>query len=369
MRWNVTVYAICKNEEHFVDRWMDSMEEANQVIVTDTGSTDRTVEKLRARGAQVFIEAIRPWRFDEARNRSLGHVPADVDICVCTDLDEVFHTGWRTHLEQAWQAGIGSGRYLYNWSLNPNGSPDVQFVYSKIHARKDYHWRYPVHEYLEYTGSGAERTVFLKGVVLDHHPDPDKSRGSYLPLLEMAVKEDPQGDRMRYYLGREYLYAGRWNDCITTLKTYLELPSAKWVEERAAAMRWIAASYWHLGRVKAAYQWYYRAIGEAPWMRDAYIECAQMAYALEDWTKLFFLTEEALCIPSRSPVYINMGYAWDQTPDDLGTIACWHLGLYARAAEHARKALAFLPQDARLQNNLRLIENRIKKQGVKKVLA
>ena len=47
--YKVCVYAICKNEEQFVDRWMDSMSEADQVVVLDTGSEDGTVERLRAR--------------------------------------------------------------------------------------------------------------------------------------------------------------------------------------------------------------------------------------------------------------------------------------------------------------------------------
>ena len=91
----IVVYAICKNEEQFVDRWMDSMSEADEVVVLDTGSADTTVEKLRSRGALVTVESISPWRFDTARNRSLELVPPDADICVCTDLDEVFHPGDR----------------------------------------------------------------------------------------------------------------------------------------------------------------------------------------------------------------------------------------------------------------------------------
>ena len=47
----IAVYAICKNESQFVDRWMDSMSEADQVVVLDTGSTDDTVERLKKSGA------------------------------------------------------------------------------------------------------------------------------------------------------------------------------------------------------------------------------------------------------------------------------------------------------------------------------
>ena len=94
----VSVYAICKNERQFVDRLMDSMGEADEIVVLDTGSSDGTPERLRARGAQVRAAQIVPWRFDDARNRSLELVRSDADICVCTDLDEVFHPGWRAAL-------------------------------------------------------------------------------------------------------------------------------------------------------------------------------------------------------------------------------------------------------------------------------
>ena len=205
----VCVYAICKNEESFVERWMDSMGEADCIVVTDTGSADNTAQRLRERGAVVFSETVFPWRFDEARNLSLSHVPADMDICVCTDLDEVFRPGWRESIERVWEPGVTMGKYLYNWSLKPDGSPDVQFRYFKLHARDAYRWVYPVHECLRYIGSGPEKSVFVPGMVLDHHPDPHKSRGSYLPLLELAAQENPQDDRMSYYLGREYMYKGR----------------------------------------------------------------------------------------------------------------------------------------------------------------
>ena len=35
----IAVYAICKNEESFARRWMESMSEADEVFVLDTGST------------------------------------------------------------------------------------------------------------------------------------------------------------------------------------------------------------------------------------------------------------------------------------------------------------------------------------------
>ena len=360
-QYKVCVYAICKNEEQFVDRWMDSMGEADEIVVTDTGSTDGTVEKLRARGATVYIDEVKPWKFDVARNISLDHVPDDTDICICTDLDEVLVKGWRACLEKAWSPDTTRGTYIFNWSLKPDGTPGVQFQYFKIHTKKNYRWHSPVHEYIAYVGHTPEKTVFIDGLVLNHYPDEKKSRSSYLPLLEVAVKDDPEDDRMNYYLGREYLYKGEWQKCIDTLMHYLTLKKAVWNEERCAAMRWIAQSYARLPDNTQAYSWYYRAIAEAPHMRDPYIEFARLGYARQDWALTFAMVEEALKITQRSPTYVNMDYSWDYTPDDLGAISCFWLGMLDRAYAHAKAALALSPNDERLKNNLAIVEDRIKK--------
>lgn len=365
-RFKVCVYAICKNEEKFVDRWMDSMNEADLVVVTDTGSTDGTVEKLRSRGAIVYIHEVKPWRFDVARNISLDNVPEDVDICICTDLDEVFDKGWRDKLEKVWDKDVKTARYLYNWSFHKDGTPDVQFTYFKVHSRHDYRWKCPIHEYLAYTGSEPQKVVFVEGMVLNHYPDPGKSRGSYLPLLEMAVQEEPENDRMNYYLGREYMYAGRWKDCINTLKGYLKLKTATWAEERCAAMRWIAVSCHRLGDHMESYRWYMKAIAEMPDMREPYVECAKMAYETKNWPLCLFMVQEALKIKEKSKVYVNMGYAWDHTPYDYAAIAAYNLGLYEASLAYAREAYKLCPSDERLKNNVYIIQRRVDAERSKK---
>ena len=128
----ICVYAISKNEEKFVKRWTESMKEADEIYVLDTGSTDNTVKILKENNVHVKIREIIPWRFDVARNESLNLVPLDTDICVCTDLDEVFEKGWRKRLEEAWQKDTTRARYTYNWSLDKNNIPKVTFYTEKI---------------------------------------------------------------------------------------------------------------------------------------------------------------------------------------------------------------------------------------------
>ena len=353
----IIVYAICKNEEQFVDRWMDSMSEADQVVVLDTGSTDRTVERLRQRGAEVKAGTVSPWRFDDARNRSLELVPEDADICVCTDLDEVFHPGWREALERAWVPGASQAMYRYAWSFRPDGGEGVVFWYEKIHARHGWRWTHPVHEVLRWVGEGQPGPkVTAEGVQLDHHPDPAKSRGQYLPLLELSVREDPADDRNLHYLGREYMYHCRWDDCIRTLRRHLALPAATWAPERCASMRYIARAYAGKGNVPEARDWYLRAIAEAPYLREPYLDLAVLLYEREDWDGVLYFTGCALTIAERPRAYICEAGSWGSLPYDLRSIALYRTGRLKEALEAARAALAEEPENDRLQQNAALLE-------------
>ena len=357
--YKICVYAISKNEEKFVDRWMDSVSEADLVVVTDTGSTDNTVERLRERGALVFEEKISPWRFDAARNKALEHLPPDTDICVSNDLDEVFVAGWRQKLEAAWKKEYTRAKYLFTWSFNADGSPNKRFFMEKIHRRHGFRWVRPVHEVLEYFGDDEDKTVFVEGLVLNHYPDPDKPRAQYLPLLELSVQENPLDDRAAFWLGREYFYYGMYGKCVETLKRHLELPTAKWDEERSASMRFIARCFEAQENFAEARKWLFRAVAECPRVREPYLALAWHGYGRENWPMVYAAVKKALGIFAYGGTYLSEPQSWGYQVYDLGAISAHRLGLPAEARVFAAEALRLNPGDERLRSNLTLIENEI----------
>ena len=346
----ICVYAISKNEEKFVKRWVNSMNEADEIYVLDTGSTDNTKELLESMGVKVRKETITPWRFDVARNLSLDLVPLDTDICVCTDLDEVFLPGWRKKLEDQWTKDATRARYNYNWSLDKNNKPLVNFNIEKIHTRHNYKWTHPVHEVLTFTGE-QENTITLTNITLNHYPDSTKSRDSYLPLLELSVEEDPEDDRNMHYLGREYMYYGKWNAAITTLKRHLDLKKAAWKDERAASMRFISRCYKNLENYAEARHYLDKAIKESPHLRDAFIERAILEYELKNYQEVEKYCLKALQIKTHEKTYINEPFSWDNTVYDLLSVACYHLGKINYAIFFNDLAIEMEPTNTRLLNN------------------
>lgn len=309
---------------------------------------------MQSHGITVITKEINPWRFDEARNQSLALIPNDADICICLDLDEVMLPGWREKLEELWSDDTTRLRYTYNWFIDENDVPKISYYAEKIHARKGFKWVNPVHEVLQY--DGEEKQIFTDELIINHYPDRSKSRSSYLPLLELAVKENPLNDRNVHYLGREYMYYGKWNEAIDTLIKHLKLESATWKDERCASMRFIARCYKSLNRYDEAEMWLNKATKECPYLRDPLVEMAMLYFSLENWDNVIYYCNEALKITSNEKTYINEVFSWDETINDLLSIAYFHKKDISNAIKNATESLSINPDNERVKNNLKIFK-------------
>jgi glycosyltransferase involved in cell wall biosynthesis len=344
----IAVYTISLNEEQFVQRWYESAKDADYLLIADTGSTDGTVEKARALGINVVSICIKPWRFDTARNASMALIPADIDYCIALDMDEVLVEGWREELEKVDKDLITRPRYQYTWSWNEDGTTGLQYGGDKIHSRFGYRWKHPVHEVMMRYGSTSETQTWT-GLEIHHHPDNSKPRSQYLPLLKLAVDEDPYDDRNAFYYARELYFYGRLDEAVVEFKRHLSLPRATWPPERAASMRYI-------GKISSdeAELWFTLAANEAPGRREPHVDLANHYYRIGDWEKCYRQAMTALNIIEKPLEYLCEPEAWGYVPHDLAAIAAYNLELFSEAAEHAANAVKLAPQSEnhRLTKNL-----------------
>ena len=341
----IAVYTIALNEEQFVDRWYESAKDADYLVIVDTGSTDKTVEKAEALGIVCHTISVKPWRFDDARNAALALLPDDADYCISLDMDEMLWVGWREELEKLDPKVVTRPRYLYTWSWNEDGSPGVQFDGDHIHTRHGYRWRHPVHEALF---PDRIQEVHQKiDVQIHHHPDQSKSRSQYLPLLQQSTVEDPYNDRNSFYYARELYFYRMYPEAAVEFERYLNLPTATWTAERAAAYR-----YWARCEPSRTEELLQKSYEEDKLRRETMVDLAQYYHDKKDWLNSWNWATTALIIKEKPLDYLCEPYAWGATPHDLAAVAAFYQGDKKNAIIHGKHALEIEPTNERLKSNL-----------------
>ena len=206
----ICVYGICKNESKFIDRWYKWASKADYIRILDTGSTDDTVEKLsKLDKVEVHEASIIPWRFDVARNMSMQYIPEDTDICCTADFDQVWVDGWDEELKRLYREGYNDicGDII---DYDENNNEIKRFLSRNVHTNiPGWHWERPIHEGLHYSGDQEIRQAISDKFIIEHHPDPEKSRGDYLALLETEYKENHTDPMCMIYYGCELSFHDR----------------------------------------------------------------------------------------------------------------------------------------------------------------
>ena len=159
-----------------------------------------------------------------------------------------------------------------------------------------------------------------------------------------------------HYLGREYMYYNQNDKAIKTLKKHLKLESATWKDERCASMRFIARCYIRKNNYKQANVWYEKAIKEAPYLRDPYVEKALLNFTEKDYNKVIYLCNKALDIKHNQKTYINETFSYDHTIYDLLSLCYYYKNEKDLSLYYINKAIEINPKLDRLKENKKIYE-------------
>lgn len=362
----IAVTSIAKNEEQFVERWVLSAKDADQIILIDTGSTDNTVERFNEVCQEHDINGVchtinvTPWRFDIARNSGLALIPTKIDWVIDLDLDEVLVDGWRKAMEQGFKDFPEATRFRYPfvWSWNDDGTPAVQFKSDKIRTRNNYRWKHPVHECLYYCGSLQERFGECD-VNIHHYPDTTKPRSQYLHLLKLAVDESPEDDRMAHYYARELYFHDRYDEAIPEFERHLKLESALWPPERAMSMVYLARIYYAKNIKDMALKYARLAVAENPNAREPWMALAEIAHFTKEHGEAFHAVVHALRITDHGMIYMSDPKAWGTYLYDIGSTSAYCVGNNAMALKWSDQAIEIEPENERLLENNRKLRQAI----------
>ena len=230
----LTVCLITKNEEKFLGQCLKSLQNlAQQIIVVDTGSTDRTIEIAKEYGAEIHSL---PWAddFSAARNAALEHAAGDWILMLDADeeLPAAQHARLRADLQKP--GSIGYRLPLVNLGQEADGhcfvprlfrnAPGV-FYHGRIHEQ--------VFPSLVALGKPWGLGTNLGSAELLHHGytkelvrDRNKIERN-LRLLRLAVGENPGDANLAMNFGLELVRSGDLPGGIEKYRAAFELMSAQ----------------------------------------------------------------------------------------------------------------------------------------------
>lgn len=154
---------ITKNEEGNIERCIRSVPFASEVIVLDSGSTDRTCEIVQSLGARVVTE---PWLGYAAQKQRAADL-AKSDWVLSLDADEALSDEAQRELQGLLNSNLDcdayswprKNYYLGRWMKHSGMYPDRQ---ARFFHRKRAHWlNVPVHEHIV-----AKKVQKLNGDIL-----------------------------------------------------------------------------------------------------------------------------------------------------------------------------------------------------------
>lgn len=338
----IAVYMITKNEDGLLRRAIQSSQDADIILVGDTGNSNDTALVCHQENATYHSITISPWRFDDARNAVLALLPSDVDVCVSLDSDEVLAEGWREEIEKHWKVGETTMmRYMYDWNSG------VVFHQAKIHARSGYRWVSPCHETLTRYASGPDVWAYTEKFMMYHYPDNTKSRRSYLPLLVMAYKEAPHIPRNVLYLGREMFFNSLYFPKEQRFKEWGTKLLNQFIGMKNNYPAETSYAYRIIGKMNGDEEAFKKAIDTMP--KDTPHRCPRIWYAA--WLYSQYRFEEcgkqilkALYVTDRTTDYMVDPHSWDGYPHHLMGWALWHQGKKEEAIEWTKRSIELEPE-------------------------
>jgi glycosyltransferase involved in cell wall biosynthesis len=352
----VSAALIVKNEERVLGRCLDSFRHAvDEIIVLDTGSTDKTIEIARSRGAKVFEWA---WRddFGLARQEAMNHATSDWVFWV--DADDVLLNPERIRsLTDEQPDDVGAIFWQYVFGRDGNGNPTFTYWRERcVRNNGSYKWVGRVHEVM--MGPPHYRHVRNEEVIFDHQPDPEKPDrpGRNLRILDAEYHENggTLEPRMMFYYGRELIDSGQVERGIEILEDYLKTDA--WIDERYIALIQIGRLREGRREYDLAEDAYFRAIRLKPRWPNGYFGLAAVAYFRQDWPVVIHWAEIGAALPMPdTTLFIDR---WSLTFGWIiyYTNALYNTGRLLDAMNWTRRALEISPTDQWHLHNIGLFE-------------
>lgn len=235
---------IVKNEEKVLERCLKSIEDVDEIIICDTGSTDKTIEIAGKFTDKIYTDYKWKDHFAEARNYAKSKATGDWILSI--DADEYLEFNGVDKIRKFITETDKDTIDVEMWA---HGKKSREFYFPRIFKNiPEIEWKGRIHNFLNIIENNTSNIKITYSYSPTHSEDPDRS----LRLLIQSVKEEGNESRRNvYYLGREYYFKKIYELAAYWLKLYCE-ERANWNAEKADGYYLLGETYFKLGMIDKA---------------------------------------------------------------------------------------------------------------------
>ncbi|HHV12402.1 MAG TPA: glycosyltransferase family 2 protein [Clostridiales bacterium] len=353
----VSLCMIVKNEESTIERCLNSVADiVDEIIIVDTGSTDRTKELCSTYTEKIYDYQ---WINDFSAARNYSYSFATMDYILWLDADDILMPEDALEflkLKETLNPEVNAVMMKYNTGFDLRGNVVFSYYRERLVKREaNFKWMEPVHEYLQVYG----RTI-NSNIAITHGKPPGAVHGTRNLEIYEGIKKrgDSLSPRGMYYYARELKDHGRTAEAIVQFEEFLA-SGLGWKEDNITACGELAKCYFEINHSEKALLALLRSfVYDTP---RAEI-CCQLGYYYqkqEDYRRAAFWFEFILTLekPADSWGFIQPD-CWDYIPFIELAVCYDHIGNYKKAGEYNDQALLIKPYSAAALSNQVYFKNK-----------
>ncbi len=238
----LSVCMIVKNEEDVIARCLECVNKfADEIIVVDTGSSDKTVDIARKYTDKIYYFK---WNYNFSDARNFAFSKATCGLLMWLDADDVILSEDIEKIKLLKTVEHPADIYMFEYVLSHEDDMTPIFSYERERVflkSKNYKWVDAIHEVI--VPSGRIEHLNIKIYHEKIKPTPKgRNLKIYRNLKAQKVKFSP---RQQFYYARELMFNTYYKKAICELKKFLRMPDG-WVENKIQAYIDISNCYKYL---------------------------------------------------------------------------------------------------------------------------
>lgn len=351
----ISLCMIVKNEEHTVGRCLQSVYHlVDEIVIIDTGSTDKTKEECRRFGARVYDFE---WIDDFSAARNYAFAQGTKDYILWLDADDVLSEADQEKfqkLKETLTADVDAVSMEYELAFGPEGEATYSLRRHRLVKRTaGFRWIGAVHEYLAVQGN-----VIHSDVAVQHRPvsyDPNRNIRIYENMLVQGKTFSP---RDLYYYANELKDHARYEEAIEHYEKFFATGQG-WVEDVITACNKMSECYHRLGNERMELQSVLRSFQYDYPRAEACCRIGHVFFRRGDYRTAIFWYSAAIASVNVKPDEVRMfqNTAYATWVPHLQLCVCYdRIGSPLLAYMHNEQAAKYIPQDERVSRNRAYLE-------------